>query len=53
MIFILQVNKYTNIKIAGASLEGGGGEVVPDVFRKLEKSALIWRKNALTVVIYG
>ena len=28
-----------------------GGEVPPALFRKLEKSALIWRKNALIVVI--
>ena len=29
------------------------GEVSPALFRKLEKSALIWGKNALIVVIYG
>ena len=32
---------------------GEGGGVSPALFRKLEKSALIWRKNALIVVIYG
>ena len=32
---------------------GGGGEVSPAVFKKLEKIVLIWRKNALIVVIYG
>ena len=30
---------------------GGGGEISPALFPKLEKSALIWRENALTVVI--
>ena len=35
------------------NLRGGGGEVSPALFRKLEKSALIWRKNAMIVVIYG
>ena len=32
---------------------GEGGEVSLALFRKLEKSALTWRKNALIVVIYG
>ena len=32
---------------------GGGGEVSPALFRKLEKSPLILGKNALIVVIYG
>ena len=32
---------------------GGRGEVFPKLFQKLEKSALIWEKNALIVVIYG
>ena len=32
---------------------GRGGEVSPVLFQKLEKSALIWGKNALVVVIYG
>ena len=32
---------------------GGGGEDSPAISWKLEKSALIWRKNALIVVIYG
>ena len=32
---------------------GGRGKVSPALFRKLEKSVLIWRKNALIVVIYG
>ena len=32
---------------------GGGREVYPALFQKLEKSALIWGKNALIVVIYG
>ena len=32
--------------------EGGGGEVSPSLFGKLEKSALVWRKNAMIVVIY-
>ena len=32
---------------------GGRGEVSPALFWKLEKSAPIWRKNALIVVIYG
>ena len=32
---------------------GGRGEVSPALFQKLEKSALILRKNALIVVIYG
>ena len=33
--------------------EGGGGGVSSVLFRKLEKSALICRKNVLIVVIYG
>ena len=32
---------------------GREGEVSPALFRKLEKSALIWGKNVLIVVIYG
>ena len=32
---------------------GKGGEVSPALFQKLEKCALIWRKNVLIVVIYG
>ena len=32
---------------------GGRGEVSPTIFQKLEKSALIWRKNTLILVIYG
>ena len=32
---------------------GDGEEVSPALFRILEKSALIWRKNALIVVISG
>ena len=32
---------------------GGRGEVSPALFRKLEKSALISRKNTLIVIIYG
>ena len=31
---------------------GASGEVSSALFQKLEKSALIWRKNALIVVIY-
>ena len=38
---------------AGALLEGEWGEVSPALVKKLDKSALIWRKNALIVVIYG
>ena len=38
---------------AGAWLEGEGEEVSPALFQKLEKSVLIWGKNALIVVIYG
>ena len=30
----------------------GRGEVSPSLFGKLEKSALVWRKNAMIVVIY-
>ena len=33
--------------------EGGRGGVSSVLFRKLEKSALICRKNVLIVVIYG
>ena len=32
---------------------GGGGEVSPALFLKLEKSALILGKNAPIIVIYG
>ena len=32
---------------------GGGREVYPALFKKKKKSALIWGKNALIVVIYG
>ena len=32
---------------------GEGVEAFPTLFQKLEKSAIIWRKNALIVVIYG
>ena len=39
--------------LAGAKLEGGGGEVSPALFQKLEKGALIWGKTALIVVICG
>ena len=39
--------------ISGVTRGGGGGEVSPALFRKLENSALIWRKNALIVVSYG
>ena len=39
---------------SGTSLKGvEWGEVSPALFQKLEKRALIWRKNALIVVIYG
>ena len=31
---------------------GEGGEVSPALFRKFEKSALIWGKNSLIIVIY-
>ena len=43
-MYICQIRRVTR---------GGGGEVSPALFQKLEKSALIWRKNALIVVIYG
>ena len=33
--------------------DGGRGGGIPALFRKLKKSALIWRKNVLIVVIYG
>ena len=33
--------------------KGRGEEVSPALFQALEKSALIWRKNALIVIIYG
>ena len=32
---------------------GGSGGDPPVLFQKLEKSTLIWRKNALIMVIYG
>ena len=34
-------------------MEGEGGEVSPTSSRKLEKGALIWKKNSLIVVNYG
>ena len=37
---------------AGALLEGEWREVSPALVKKLDKSALIWTKNALIVVIY-
>ena len=40
-------------KVSSAKLEGGGGQVSPALFQKLEKSVLILGKNSLIVVVYG
>ena len=37
----------------GVVVVGERDEISPAFLRKLEKSVLIWRKNALIVVIYG
>ena len=52
LIIFWKVNKLFPLRRVTRGGEGGG-EVSPALFRKLEKSALIWRKNALIVVIYG
>ena len=45
--------KYLFLLLAQArNSRGGGGEVSHALFWKLEKSTLIWRKNALFVVIF-
>ena len=44
---LLSLNIFTRVT------RGWRGEVSPVLFRKLEKSTLIWIKNALILVIYG
>ena len=46
-------NHVSIIEDRGVTGWGGKGEVSPALFQKLEKSPLIWGKNALIVVIYG
>ena len=44
---------YSIIIVFRRVTRGGGGDVSPAPFRKLEKSALIWRKHSLIALIYG
>ena len=44
---------FSFIPPSGTSLEGGGGRSLLPFFQKLEKSALIFKKHAMIVVIYG
>ena len=58
LLFVIQfVSNDTCLKLTCFSLGTGAlldrGEVTPALFQKLEKYALIWKKNSLIVVIYG
>ena len=54
LMLYLSTDKISLPDCRRVTREGEGGRRVSAAFfRKLEKSALIWRKHALVVVIYG
>ena len=58
LLFVIQfVSNDTCLKLTcfslGTEAQLDRGKVSPALFQKLEKYALIWKKNSLIVVIYG
>ena len=51
--FFTTIFFFAKLSFSSFQTRNLAGEVSPALFQKLEKSALILRKNALIVVIYG